>query len=91
MSFIFPLSSEAILSHAISSAIQREVLFLSKVSKDFLYPYVQLEKQNNLNLPASLPFSSLVFSKMGCKTGSIAGALTRGVFEGSGTAEHTVC
>lgn len=67
MSFMIPLPSEAILSHAISLAIQKEVLFLVKFSKDFLYPYVQLEKKNNMNLPASLPFSSLVFSKMGCK------------------------
>lgn len=91
MSFIFPLPSEAILSHAIGLAMQREVLFLFKVSKDFLYRYVQLEKRNNLNLPASLPFSSLLFSKMDCKAGSIAEIFSRAISKGSGTVEHTVC
>lgn len=90
MSFIFPLPSKTILSHAIGLAMQREVPFLFKVSKDFLYPYVQLEKKNNLNLPASLPFSSLLFFKMDCKAGSIEETLFRGISKGRGTAEHSV-
>lgn len=48
MSLIFPLPSEAILRDAVGLGTQREALFLFKVSKDFPYPYVQIEKKNNL-------------------------------------------
>lgn len=46
MSLIFPLQGYS--SRCIGLGIQREARFIFKVSKDFLYPDVQIEKKNNL-------------------------------------------